>query len=52
MISFYKINCIILEKKDHILRFLILNGIVKIFRLGAKLQIFVYNNGITFRDSK
>ena len=26
-------------------------GIVKIFRLGAKLQLFVYNNGITFKIS-
>ena len=25
---------------------------MKIFRLGAKLQLFVYNNGITFKISK
>ena len=27
-------------------------GIVKIFRLGAKLQLFIYNNGITFKISQ
>ena len=38
--------------KDHILRFVMLKKIVKIFRLGVKLQVFVYNNGITFKISK
>ena len=27
-------------------------GIVRIFRLGAELQLCVHNNGITFRISK
>ena len=37
-----------LKKKGHILRFVML----KKFRLGVKLQLFVYNNGITFKISK
>ena len=44
MISFCKKQCII-SKKDHILRFVMLKKIVKIFRLRVKLQLFVYNNG-------
>ena len=45
MISFCKNNCIILEVFNA-------QGIVKIFKLEAKLQLFVYNHGITFKISK
>ena len=51
MISFCKNNCIILEKKSYSEVFNA-QGIVKIFTLGAKLQPFVYDNGITFKISK
>ena len=51
MISFCKDNCIILEKISYSEVFNA-QGIVKIFRLEAKLQLFVYNNGITFKISE
>ena len=51
MISFCKNKCTILEEESYS-KVSNAERIVKIFRLGAELQSFVYNNGITFKISK
>ena len=51
MISFCKNQCIISNKRSYS-KVCKAEKIVKIFRLGVKLQLFVYNNGITFKISK
>ena len=52
MISICKNKCIILEKKKSYSEVVNAQEIVKIFRLVAKLQLFVYNNSITLKISE